>query len=254
MDLWIDTTDWCGDIDATADQRRLAAEAASQFMWSATARQFGLGVETVRPCLSRAGDSHRFDRGTNPTWRPLFGGCGCTRPDGCSCSRKSFVKLPRDRVTNIIMVVVDGVPLVYTDWALRGRNKLYRVSDTETWPCCQDLELEITEVGTWAVTYEHGQPVPPLLVLAAQTFGRELLKAVVDDPTCRIPKSAQVVNRQGITMQMTQFDAAGSTGLFEVDAAIQAVNPNRLETRATAWSPELAGKAVRDPVPPGSGS
>lgn len=252
MDLWLEPGECCSLAGATADDRELAAYSASEFMWAKTGRQFGIGRETVRPCRGPAGDTGRFDLSVAlafaepriglPLWQ---GSCSCSRPDGCSCRGKDWVKLPRDRVREILEVTIDGVLLDSDQYALRGRNRLYRV-DGLRWPCCQNLDLETSEEGTWAVRYVFGHRVPRLVYLATKRLACEIIKATVNDPTCRLPSTTRTVAARGISVELARFfDESGTIGIFEVDAAIWAANPAGLPHRATAWSPELQGRAVR---------
>lgn len=258
MDLWVTPEECCstsGPGDATADQRLAACLVASEVMWAKTARMYGLGVDTVRPCRGPVGDGYRFDLPSSslfgfPISRPYYHGrCGCSSVGQCGCRQKDSVRLPRDRVREILEVKVDGEVLADSAYRLRRPNVLYRM-DGETWPCCQDVALEDDEEGTWSVRYRWGRPVPHVARMGARRLACEVLKGLVDDPTCRLPSNARSVSARGITVDLVQLlEQLGATGLFEVDLAVQTLNPDGLQMRASAWSPEVSGRAVRvDPV------
>lgn len=247
MDLWISPDDCCSPAtDATADQRLVAATAASEFMWAHTGRRYGIGIDTVRPCRTRTGGPSRFDLPSTDRFiatGPMaffHGTCGCSRPSDCGCRQKDHIRLPRDRVRQILEVKVDGEVISADQYRLRRPNRLYRLDGT--WPCCQDLALEDDEEGTWSVRYQFGRPVPAIGLIAARRLACEYLKALVDDPTCRLPGNARSVTARGISVDLGRLLDQGVIGLFEVDAAFESLGKDE---RASAWSPELDGRAVR---------
>jgi hypothetical protein len=148
-------------------------------------------------------------------------------------------------VREILSVTVDGEELDTSAYRLRRPNRLYRV-DGSKWPCCQDLALEPTEEGTWEVRYIFGVRVPTIVLLGTRRLACEYLKGFVGDESCRLPLNARAITARGISVDLVKFfEESGTTGIFEVDAAIRAVNPEGLQHRATAWSPEMTDRAVR---------
>jgi hypothetical protein len=89
-----------------------------------------------------------------------------------------------------------------------------------------------------------------MLENAAAILACELVKAHLG-VDCALPARVQTLTRQGMSMAILdpqEFLAFGRTGLYEVDLAIAAVNPHGLRRRATAWSPEVKGRARRTPT------
>ena len=153
------------------------------------------------------------------------------------------------QVLTVDQVLIDGAAIAAAAYRLDHNRWLVRVDD-DTWPCCQDLTEPTTETGTWSVTITYGRPIPQSLKNAAATLACELVKAHVG-VDCALPARVQTLTRQGVTMALLdpqEFLAGGRTGLYEVDLAIAAFNPEGLRRRATAWSPEVKGRARRTPT------
>lgn len=229
----------------------VAAQAATEVLYSLSGRQFGLCTRIVRPC--------RIDCLENlygsPLWFDIRGGGGGTYPlpaliggrwynlicwncgDGCSCKEISEARLPGP-VYDVTTVKVDGVELTAgTDYRVDDWRKLVRLGG-EVWPLCNDITLADTEVGTWSVTYRQGTPVPPLGQMAVAELATEFAKLLACDDSCALPKPVQSIARQGV--QVTFLDpneifADGRTGLYLSDLFIQTYNPAKLRRRSRAY-------------------
>jgi len=118
----------------------------------------------------------------------------------------------------------------------------------ECWPTCQDMSLPPTEPNTFEVTYLRGKPVPEYGLWAAGLLACELIKACAspgEDCLCRLPANVQSVVREGVSIDLEAFRLGGAgdplfgrTGIPEVDLWLSTVNPNRLTSRARAYSPD----------------
>ncbi|MBT2226259.1 hypothetical protein [Nonomuraea sp. NEAU-A123] len=165
-------------------------------------------------------------------------GCGECLTD-CSCGPMCEIVLPGP-VDSVVEVRLDGDIVSAADYLVYDHRKLVRRDTAACWPTCQDLTLPPSEVGTFAVTYRQGIPVPRAGQLAAGVYACELLKACMGQ-TCRLPKRVTSITREGVTLAlldpMDMLDK-GRTGLYEVDAWLSAVNPNGLRQGARVYSPD----------------
>lgn len=217
---------------------------AIEIVWAASGRRFGLCTTTYRPCRvgcevggpqinawNLVGNGGWLNR--DPWGGSIFAliGCGCR--DNCSCSTLEAIDLWHTNVRTIEDVTIDGDTLDPAAYRL-SRNKLLRV-DGESWPACQDWEVDLGEVGSWSITYTHGKSVPFGGRVAAGIMANELRKSVCGDDECELPRRVQTVTRSGVSVAFIDpmaFLEKGLTGLYEVDLWILSVNPNRLKRRA----------------------
>jgi hypothetical protein len=120
----------------------------------------------------------------------------------------------------ITEVIVDGVVLPETAYRVDNWKWLVRI-DGEEWPVCQNLVDDVTEVGTWEVSYLKGFPVPAGGQLALGTLVCQLSKGICGGK-CDLPMKASSVSRQGVSMT---FDLQkGQTGLFLIDDWVLTAN------------------------------
>lgn len=201
---------WCGVLPTGSEAiTGNAVVAATEVLWAASGRQFGLCQETLRPCRRDCfGGSWPFSDswwewsgGGGP--RPLlFQGawynitCGSC-PGTCSCTSLSETVLPGP-VYDIVQVKVDGVPLDPAAYTLWGDKRTLTRVDGSTWPVCNDLNEADTEVDTWSVTARFGQAVPVLGQQAVGELALEMTRACLGED-CRLPKRVQQLVRQGVT-------------------------------------------------------
>jgi hypothetical protein len=141
-------------------------------------------------------------------------------------------------------VKVDGVvidPSAYRLDEWRGMPLLVR-TDGECWPECQDMNLNDTEPGTFAVTYTPGEALPTSGAIAAGKLAGEFIKSC-QGAECSLPQQVASLSRNGVEVQMvdpTEFLADGLTGVADVDLWIRAVNPARKSQRSRVYSPDLS--------------
>lgn len=223
---------------------------ASDLLFRLSGRQFpGSCAMTVRPCGTGgicAGWSWPLTE-REYGWLQFanYGGIwGWYWPDGrkgCGCHHVSRVHLPDYPVTEVTEVTIDGVVVNPDTYALREFRFLDRLDDA-LWPSCQDMRLPLGEEGTWGITYTWGAPVPASGVHAAAVLACELYTDSIGGE-CKLPKNVTQLSRQGVSMQLAaiwgQVNGVWATGLKEVDAFLQAVNPVGLLAPTTVWSPDL---------------
>jgi hypothetical protein len=262
MSLQTGPCDWpllfaCGDDAAgcehldslPASGREAFEDMAVDYLWNWTGRKFGPCPVTLRPCRSDCtagqstfwGSSGRSRLGM--PWTPVLIrgewfnlGCGFCG-DSCSCSTVSSLTLPGP-VSGIVEVEVDGVILDPSAYRVDDARFLVR-QDGGIWPTCQDMGLALGEVGTWAVTYERGVPVPSGGQIAAGRLACELARAACGDKTCGLPQRVQTITRQGVTIAMLDaFDDVdkGHTGIWLIDSWVASVT--RQPRSMTVMSPD----------------
>jgi hypothetical protein len=145
--------------------------------------------------------------------------------------RPMAIQLPRDSITAVTEVTVDGTVLDPQFYRLTGAGWLERL-DHQPW------ELGIHDV---VISYTFGKPPPEGGVQAVVALATEFAKDSVGLP-CKLPQRVTSVTRQGISFQAIDpmtFLPRNQTGLYRVDLWLQAVNPGGRSKRATVWSPDL---------------
>ena len=209
---------------------------ASQILYLLSGRRYGVRTETLRPVAGQ----------NNCGWGNLarvpYISADWLWRYRANEGAPEYLQL-KSPVQSIMQVKVDGDVLNPSAYQLYDNRTLVRMHDpisghTLRWPIYQRLDLADTEVGTFSVTYQWGQPVPEGGKLAAQVFATELARYVNREPSA-MPDRTVSVTRQGISMAVdpTPF-LKGGTGLFFVDAWVQTVNPSGSRRRPSITSPD----------------
>jgi hypothetical protein len=192
-----------------------------------TAYQVGGCPVTIYPRRSRCVHSGSSDRPDvypvldSGTWYNV--GCGCAGAD------RSALLLPR-AYGGVVAVRLDGVTLDPSTWRWDG-VRLHRTDGTR-WT--------FTPGGLAVDLYENARP-DGLAALAAGALAVEYARAR-SGGSCRLPSRATSVARSGVTVQLASpadMYPQGLTGITEADLFIRSVNPHRLVTAPTVWSPDL---------------
>lgn len=248
---WVPDFTCCPGYDGASDElKALATGVATELLWRATGRRFGLCDIALRPCRkSCAGDS--IAGGTwsggrwGAPWVPYMQGgqwynsaCGSCVTD-CSCGEICELLLPGP-VHSVTSVKINGVLVPGTEYAVHDHRSLVRVGDG-CWPDCQDLTADPDDVNGTAfeVVYQQGVPVPLGGQYAAGVYACELIKSCTGQSGCRLPRRVQSISREGVSMQFIDpldFLKDGLTGLYEVDAWITSVNPDHLRQVSRVYS------------------
>jgi hypothetical protein len=100
-------------------------------------------------------------------------------------------------VVSVDLVTIDGVELPSGSYTLMNRNKLVR-TDGGFWPGCQDVTLDSSSDGTFAVTYTFGRRPPVFARLAAVELACELVKGVIPSSRQRLPGNSTYATHQGV--------------------------------------------------------
>lgn len=244
------------------------AKEASDLLFELSGRLYaGVCEKTVRPCtsgwcgfqvLSRGHLVGPWDIGYGYGWSGSFWNFPGGRP--CGCTPLSRVKLSGYPVRGIVTVFIDGVELPEFDaltgarnWRLDEHRWLTRMADVngnaQWFPSCQRLDLDDTEVGTFAITYRYGQDPPLSAIHAAEQLSCELWAACTGGE-CSLPTGTVRVTRQGLTIERTSFKrdprtGSWATGLRLVDTFLNSFAGAGLQRRPTIWAPGAAGRYAR---------
>lgn len=175
---------------------------------------------------------------TNPTvingnWWNITCGCGV---DNCSCTTVCEVVLPGYAAD--VTVLLDGVEVDDTAYRVDDGNRLVR-TDGDCWPLCQDMNADVDQLGTFAVTYTPGIAVDGWGAYAAGVLACEFASAIGGD-SCRLPPNVTQIVRLGVTITIGQQTfPGGMTGIREVDEYVSYWNPNRLTSPSVVYSPDV---------------
>lgn len=234
------TTGCCDDWGVYPSDLR---ERATSLAWAAmrflTAGLVGQCSVTVRPCaLEPCSVCNSVDVPAPFVWGGDWYNAPRCSPKGCSCEPLSEVRL-NGRVAEVVSVSLDGQPLVVgTDYVILDGSTLVRTGGLK-WPACQDLAAANDAVGAFAVEYVPGVKPDAAGLWAAGVLACEFAKACSGDK-CRLPSSVQTLSRQGVTMSFdNSLFSNGQTGIREVDAYTLSVNPHRLKTASTVFTPDM---------------
>lgn len=197
----------------------------------------GYCSDVVRPCGRSAtpGNLYRSVVLAEMQWgdRSWGGLCSCNTQAGqCGCSRLSEVSLGVHPVAAISQVRVDGLILDEALYRVDDYQYLVRLPDPDGsnpgWPCCQRLDLDADEEGTFEVAVTYGAVPPGNGKGAAAALACQFLKARDGDSDCNLPQGVQTLARQGVTMNIvgvTSLLQQGQTGVYEADLFLRAANP-----------------------------
>ncbi len=269
-------TDWitgadvaavCTALDTSGDPAAYdeVAHTASEILWAASGRQYSgsCGPMTVRPCVKSCGcwplglGYYGFSWNSGGWWvsgggdgfsavQGWVGSGGGCYTNGC-CGFLSRVKLAGYPVTEIVEVLIDGNVVDSANYRLDSNKWLTYLDDPDSgqirrWPACQNLALDETETGTFAVTYTHGIAPPQIGLDAAVQLACALAASGGD---CDLPPGTQRVDRQGIQIDLN-FPASARRGglppgfadLPLVKLFLDTVNPYGKVRRSAVWTPD----------------
>lgn len=273
-EAWIDGTDvadCCSVVPGSegASFFDVMALEASAALFEISGRQFpGLCTRTVRPCQDGCGCWGSPSTGLGPwAWSlASWGGSGSAGGgwwwwnecgDRCGCGVLSRVRLAGYPVREIVEVKIDGVVLDPLDadgnpnYRLDDRRNLIRMDSPgppvvpRRWPACQNLALDETQQGTFAVTYKWGLEPPELGRRAAAALACQLvLSCPGSGADCVLPSGATRIVRQGVEVDrgilINWFDPTKATGIVPLDMFLRAYWPDRDARRTPAvWSPDV---------------
>lgn len=206
---------------------------ATEIYYVLSGRTYGLSAKVLRPnrcansCQCRLSSQYGYSGFSS--WSYDY-----WRSTGCRCQSEELI-LPL--VHSIEQVVVGGVALAPTAYALYDRHRLVKTDGT-AWPCCQSL-ASATAANSIVVAATVGTPVPAMGVAAVKEMACQIL--AIGTAACRLPARVQSITRQGVTatiLDPQDFLTAGRTGLYLGDLFLTTVNPKSLRRPTTVLSPD----------------
>lgn len=235
----------CATYSTDPDELDEALQIASDMLYALTRRRYkGICTDTVRP-------NAEWREWKLPRWWPVsgdawWGYCSCHRGRENGCVPVHELKLPGQPVNPnpaALTIMLDGNQLDPSSYRIDDHGYLVR-TDGLGWPCCQRMELDDTEEGTFSITYPFGRMPPVGGVRACKVLGCQLLLGWSDDEddnaACMLPERVTTITRQGVTMALidplTLFDD-GKTGVPFVDLWVSTVNRSSNQRSATAIIP-----------------
>lgn len=240
MDIW--PIDWPTSMNiADPDQYdpyhvTLAEEAAAKSLRMLTLYQVGGLPVTVMPVTTgccKPFTGGQFGHSYLPFYPILlesgqYANCFCGAGCGCSDGEFVYLKAPVGRIDS---VVVDGVTLPNTAYRVENGNRLVRL-DGGRWPSCAGTNFTVTYLNAHEVDV-YGQFIGGLLAV-------EFLKLLTNPQQCRLPAGTTVVNRQGVSVEITRGTFPDmTTGIQEVDLYLKQWNPNGMKTLPQVYSPDM---------------
>lgn len=219
----------------TNEQKQRALMLATSSLQMLTYYRVGTCSFTIRPCPS--------ERRCGCEWTPhirdglWYNNCPCETV----CAPTSEVDIPGP-VGYIESLTIDGVDIdVNTpDWRLDdGHLLVWQGNGPSPIPETQDLNKELTETGTWGITYSRSYPVGPDGRIAVAYLAMEFAKACKPKGKCSLPRGVTSVVRNGVsfTIEAGMFPG-GLTGIDIVDQFILKWAPANSPVRnAVVFSP-----------------
>lgn len=236
-------------------------EVSSSLLWRKTGKRYpGVCTDLVRPCGRSYGSRNApvwhgaagdlGDGGGDWRWFSSWGYCGCDRPlgRGCSCSGPSQITLGRTPIVEILEVTIDGDVLDPGEYRVDDFRWLVRLPDSDgtrhSWPCCQRLDLPLTDEDTFGILFSYGRTPPPEGVLAAAIVAGEFALDASGLP-CNLPAELTRASRQNLDFAIvTPSSDVWEQMPLPVRMAVETMNPHGLDRSPKVWTPDL------DPSPP----
>lgn len=201
---------------------------------------------TIRPCSEPLPcsnwDPYRVPNADATSW--LNGGrwlntCGCRTAHWCAPLSEVDLEGP---VGYIDSLVVDGEEIDLTTGNFRlddGHLLVWQGAGPSPIPRTQDLNKDLTQPGTWAITYSKSYPVAADGRLAVAYLAEEFAKACAPKGACKLPRGVTSVVRNGVSFSIEAgLFPNGLTGIDIVDQFIlKWVPPGSPQRSATVFVP-----------------
>lgn len=236
-----------------------ALATATDVLYGLSGRRFpGECTVTIRP-LARPSDADLHGlvfRGYGLIGTGLLGANATSSPPALSMfgvSQAPEIAFEDYPVRQILEVKIDGDIIPADEYELRDQQTLIRTLPTASsqptdrygWPTSQRMDLPDTEPNTFSITYTYGADCGEGGRRACELLAAAWVCDELGDET-RLPDRATSVERQGVTIQMASSEdllQRGRTGIVQVDAWLQAVNPNNLTEDALVLTPDRPAAA-----------
>lgn len=175
----------CGEL-SPGEITDLLEDASDLLAFMSNGKVVGRCTTTLRPCRNAiCGWWMRTDR----IWP--------WSADSCCCGVDSLpLATP---IVSVDLVTIDGVELPSGDYKLMDGRLLVR-TDGGNWPGCQDVSLDASEEGTFAVTYTFGKRIPVFAKMAAVELACSMAQSANPRGRQKLPPNTTYVTHQGVQM------------------------------------------------------
>lgn len=207
-----------GEIDTITDALQVASEILQRYT-GFTIHPAGTAVETFIATLQV--------RRLSPTFTPL----------------RTLVSVTRQ---NTVEGVVELDPAT---WGVTNNSILFTPEPLWDWP----LEWYYRRIlrcvppgeSTFTVEYQFGSTITAGARRAVITLAHQFYLETSSCESCELPGRTTSVLREGLTLDLDTTALRSQLGLPEVDAWLDAVNPNKATRRPGVWTPDSPPPAVK---------
>lgn len=259
---------WCTEEDLPAGRlekvqdvdRGLAIAAATDLLYVLSGRQYRTGRSQIRPTTLNGGyqnQSYLYPyssmSGYGDAWGFAAGWAWSALGAGWQSGQDQSELLLQGPVTRINQVMVNGTALGGWNVGNEAPNPNYTLYDrrrlilsigpasaSNAWPWNQQIQMPLSEPGTFGVDYEWGQPPPDMGHLACIELAVQFALTLSGDNSARLPSRVLNVATQGVTMVVGDpllYIREDLTGLTICDLFLNRANPNKLRRRSAFLAP-----------------
>lgn len=271
---------WCTEADLPAKRLTKVQDtdlafmiaAATDLLYVLSGRQYRTGRSVVRPTTIQSGyanQSYLYPyssmSGYGDAWGFASGWAWSAIGLGWWQNGQDLSELVlQGPVTKINAVLVNGSalggwPPDNPNFTLYDQRRLVINVNNQSglpsaWPWAQQLNLPLTEGGTFAVDYEWGRPPPESGRLACIELAVALALAHTGDNDSKLPSRVLSIATQGVTMAVGDaltYIREDLTGLPICDLFLNSVNPQKLRRRSAFLAPNsILGREAQPGVGP----
>jgi len=252
---------WCEESDIPQMRRQgiddiplaFAISVATDLLYVLSGRQFRAGRSLIRPTPIDSGygnQSYLYPyssmSGYGAAWGFAAGWSWTALGMGWWQGGQDLAEVVlQGPVRRINQVMVDGAVLEPTDYTLYDGRRLIRNVDatgqtTGAWPWNQQLQLPLTEPGTWSIDYDWGKVPPDAGKAACIELAVEVARSLSGDDNTRLPSRVLSIATQGVNTAVGDaltYIRDSLTGIPIVDLFLQAYNRAGLRRRTIMISP-----------------
>ena len=252
---------WCSEEDIPQGRRKnlddisvaFAISVATDLLYVLSGRQFRNGRSLIRPTpidSAYGNQSYLYPyssmSGYGAAWGFAAGWAWTALGMGWWQGGQDLSEVVlQGPVTRINEVMVDGAALDPSDYTLYDGRRLVRNVDatgqtTGAWPWNQQLQLPLTEPGTWSIDYEWGKPPPQAGKAACIELALEVARSLSGDDTARLPARVLSISTQGVNTAVgdaLSYVRESLTGIPIVDLFLMSYNRAGLRRRTVFLGP-----------------
>jgi hypothetical protein len=252
---------WCAEEDIPISRRQgiedvtlaFAIAVATDLLFTLSGRQFRSGRSLIRPTpidSAYGNQSYLYPyssmSGYGAAWGFAAGWAWTAMGMGWWQGGQDLSEVVlQGPVQRINQVWVDGDLLSADNYTLYDGRRLVRNVDTTgqttgAWPWNQQLQLPLTEPGTWAIDYDWGRPPPASGKAACIELAVEVAQSLSGQDTTRLPARVISVSTQGVATAVGDaltYIRESMVGIPLVDLFLQAHNPSKLRRRTIMIGP-----------------